>query len=53
MGEMKNACIILIGKSQGTRPFGRPGCISEDRIKTYLYVKVTIDGGFLWWPTGL
>jgi hypothetical protein len=33
MGEMINVCKILVGKSEGKRPLGRPRRIWEDNIK--------------------
>jgi hypothetical protein len=32
MGEMRNVCDILVGKPEGKRPLGRPGCRWEDNI---------------------
>jgi len=36
MSEMRNACKILIGKSEGKRPLGRPRCRREDNIRVGL-----------------
>jgi hypothetical protein len=33
IGEMRNACKILIGKPEGKKQLGRPRCICEDNIK--------------------
>jgi hypothetical protein len=35
-GRMRNAYRILVGKSEGKRPFGRPRNRWEDNIRTYL-----------------
>jgi hypothetical protein len=34
MGEMRNACKILLGKPERKGPFGRPRLRGEDNIKT-------------------
>jgi hypothetical protein len=36
MGEIRNAYNILVRKSEGKRPLGRPRCRREDNIKMYL-----------------
>jgi hypothetical protein len=36
MGEKKNAYMLLIGKSEGNRPLGRPRCRWVDNIRTDL-----------------
>jgi hypothetical protein len=36
MGEMRNAYIILVGKSEGKRPLGRPRRRWEDNIRMCL-----------------
>jgi hypothetical protein len=36
MGETKNTYIILIGKPEGNKPFGRPWRRWEDNIIIYL-----------------
>jgi hypothetical protein len=36
MGEKKNAYRILVGKPEGKRPLGRPGCRWLDSIKVDL-----------------
>jgi hypothetical protein len=33
MGEMRNVYKILVGKSDGERPLGRPGRTREDNIR--------------------
>ena len=33
MGERKGAYWVLMGRPEGQRPFGRPGCRWEDDIK--------------------
>jgi hypothetical protein len=33
MEKMRNLYTILVGKPEGKRPFGIPGCIWEDNIK--------------------
>jgi hypothetical protein len=33
MLEMRNAYNILVGKPEGKRPLGRPGCMCEDNIR--------------------
>jgi hypothetical protein len=33
MGDRKGAYRILVGRSEGKRPLGRPRCKSEDNIK--------------------
>jgi hypothetical protein len=35
-GETRNACRILVGKSKGRRPLGRPKRRWEDNIRMYL-----------------
>jgi hypothetical protein len=35
-GEKRNACKLLVGKSKGRRPLGRPGHMFVDDIKTGL-----------------
>jgi hypothetical protein len=36
VGDIRNAQKILVGKSEGKRPFGRPMSRREDNIKTYM-----------------
>jgi hypothetical protein len=36
MGEKNNAYRILVGKSEGKRPLGRPRCRSENNVKVDL-----------------
>jgi hypothetical protein len=36
VGDIRNAQKILVGKSEGKRPFGRPKSRREDNIKTYM-----------------
>jgi hypothetical protein len=36
MGEGRGAYRILVGRSEGRRPLGRPRCRWEDNIKMYL-----------------
>jgi hypothetical protein len=33
MGEIRNVYTILVGKSEGKRPLGRPRCRWEDNIR--------------------
>jgi hypothetical protein len=33
MGEGRGVCRVLVGKSEGKRPLGRPRCRFEDNIK--------------------
>jgi hypothetical protein len=35
-GGKTNAYRFLVGKAQGSRPFGRPKCRWEENIKMYL-----------------
>jgi hypothetical protein len=35
-GKKRNACTILVGKTEGKKPLGRPRCGWEDNIKTNL-----------------
>jgi hypothetical protein len=32
MREKRNACRVLVGKPEGKRPLGRPGCRWEDNV---------------------
>jgi len=36
MGEMRNACNILVGKPEGKRPHRKPKCRWEDNIRLHL-----------------
>jgi hypothetical protein len=36
MGEKKNVCLIVVGKAEGKRQFGRSGCTWKDNIKMCL-----------------
>jgi hypothetical protein len=36
MGEMRNACNILVGNSEEKRPLGKPRRRWEDNIRIYL-----------------
>jgi len=36
MGEMRNACKILVRKPEGWRPLGRPRHRWEDNVRMYL-----------------
>jgi hypothetical protein len=36
MGERSGAYRVLVGKSEGKRPLGRPRCRWEDNIMMYL-----------------
>jgi hypothetical protein len=40
-GEKRNAYRGLVGKSEGKKPLGRPGCRSENKIK--------MDLREIWW----
>jgi len=33
VGKIRNAYRILVGKSEGKRPLGRPRCESEDNVR--------------------
>jgi hypothetical protein len=33
IGEMRNAYKILVGKTEGKRPLGKPKCRREDNIR--------------------
>jgi hypothetical protein len=43
MGEKRNACRVLVGKPEGKRPLGRPGCRWEDNFKVDLREMDWID----------
>jgi hypothetical protein len=36
MSQKRNACRLLVGKPEGKRPLGRPGCNWLDNIDIYL-----------------
>jgi hypothetical protein len=36
MDKKRNACTILVGKSEGKKPLGSPRCMWEDNIKVNL-----------------
>jgi hypothetical protein len=36
MGEMRNACRLLVGKPEERRPLGRPSCRWVNNVKMYL-----------------
>jgi hypothetical protein len=46
MGEKRNAYRLLVGKSEGRRPLGRPRCMLVDNIKMDL---LEIDWGGVDW----
>jgi hypothetical protein len=55
-GEMRNACRILVGKSEGKKPLGRPRNRWEDNIKIprrksvlegFIWLRIGTGGGFL------
>jgi hypothetical protein len=46
MGDKRNACRILVGKPEGTRPLGRPRCRWVKNIQMYLR---EIGGGGMDW----
>jgi hypothetical protein len=43
MEEMRNAYTVLVGKSEGNRPLGKPRLIWEDNIKMYLMDTVGVE----------
>ena len=44
MGEERDVHRVLVGKSEGRRPLGRPRCRWEDNIKMHLQ-EVGVGGG--------
>jgi hypothetical protein len=46
MGENRDVCNLLVGKPEGKRPLGRPGCRWMDNIKVDL---VEIGEGVVDW----
>jgi hypothetical protein len=61
MGEKMNACRILVGKSDGKRPLGRPSRGWADNIKIDLrenglvctglmWLRIGNSGGLMWTP---
>jgi hypothetical protein len=50
MGEMRNACNILVGKSEGKRPLGRRRRSWENNIKRWMGGKMWT--GFIWLRIG-
>jgi len=51
MGERRGVYRILVGKSEGKRPLGRPGRRREDNIKIYLQ-DVGLWTGSSWFRIG-
>jgi hypothetical protein len=47
MGEKRNVYRLLVGKPEGKRPLGRPGCRLVDNIKMDLVVNGCGDVGWL------
>jgi len=43
-GDNRNACGIVVGKSEGRRLLGRPTCRLEDNIKMYFFSEMGWDG---------
>jgi hypothetical protein len=43
MGEMRNVCVISVGKCEGKRPLGSPRCRGEENIKIGLWVTAWAD----------
>jgi hypothetical protein len=43
MGEGRGVYRVLVGRTEGKRPLGRPSCRWEDNIKLYLR-EIGIDG---------
>jgi hypothetical protein len=53
MGEMRNACNILVRKPEGKRPLGRPSHRWEDNIRMDLReIERKILAGFIWLKVG-
>jgi hypothetical protein len=53
MGESRGALRVLVGKPEGRRPLGRPGCSWEDNIKMDLReVGRGVRIGLLWLRIG-
>jgi hypothetical protein len=49
MGEVRGARNILVGRSEGRRPLGRPRCRWEDNIKMDLREIVFGDMDWIHW----
>jgi hypothetical protein len=46
--QIENAYEILVGKPEGKKQLGRPGCRWEDNIKMQLKWDVMVCTGFIW-----
>jgi hypothetical protein len=54
MGEMRNACNVLVGKPEGKRPSGRHRRRKEDNIEINLMKWDTkMLNGFIWLRIGI
>jgi hypothetical protein len=53
MGEERGVYRVLVGRSEGKRPLGKPRCRWKDNIKVDLR-EIGIDGGtgFIWLRVG-
>jgi len=45
MGEIRNAYKILVGKPEGKRQLGRPGCRWEDNVTSRMDLKEVVREG--------
>jgi hypothetical protein len=49
MGESRRAYSVVLGKPEGERPLGRPGCRWEDSIKTDIEEMIWVAWTGLFW----